>query len=917
MVGALERARWQTRRPAARDAASRRTAQRSYAPTSRYMNEMVDRIIRERRAAAATRGASRDLLELHADRRRPADRRAARRRQHPLPGHHLPDRRARDDQRAAVVRALLPAQEPGGAGRGPTRRWTACSGRIRACCRPTRRSTSSPTSTRSSRRRCGSGRPRRRSRCYAVRGHRDRRAVPAEEGRTTIVVLAPHAAPRPGGLGRGRRGVRPGPFRARAPSASVPPNAYKPFGNGQRACIGRQFAMQEAALVLGDDPAAVRAASTTRDYQLEVKETLTIKPDGFRIKVKRARPRRVRARRPRRDRGRAVAARRPPRRPPAPTAAAAHGTPLLVLYGSNLGTAEGLARRSREDAASGGFAVDGGAARRPRGRAARARAAVVIVTASYNGTPPDNAATFCDWLRDAALAADALAGVAYTVFGCGNRDWAATYQAVPHADRRRLAAHGAERLYARGEGDARERLRRPVPGLVRPLWRRVGHGARRRARPRRATRRASRALRSSRRPAARPARRRLATAPCRWRSRATASCRHGGREPSERSTRHIEIELPDGRDLSRGRPPGRRRRATATRSSSACSRRFELDADACVLRLQPPGGPQDATCRWTSRSAARLLGELRRAAGRRHPRADRRRSPSTPSARATQPTLCWRWPATTTAAGALPRRRSCDAAQVGARPARGVPGLRSCRSTRYLEMLPPLRPRYYSISSSPLADARRCSITVAWWRARRAPAAASSRASARATCAASAEGSTIHALRQGHRRPPFRLPGRSRDADHHDRARHRARAVPRLPAGARGAAGAGRAGRARRCSSSAAAIRGRTSSTRTSCGRFERAGVTRLFACFSRVPDEPKIYVQDQRAASSARGLEAAQAGAVVYVCGDATRMAPGRAARASRRSTGRRRAATSAPRSWLDELTAENRYLVDVWAAS
>ncbi len=32
---------------------------------------------------------------------------------------------------------------------------------------------------------------------------------------------------------------------------------------------------------------------------------------------------------------------------------------------------------------------------------------------------------------------------------------------------------------------------------------------------------------------------------------------------------------------------------------------------------------------------------------------------------------------------------------------------------RYLEMLPPLRPRYYSISSSPLQDERRCSITVA------------------------------------------------------------------------------------------------------------------------------------------------------------------------------------------------------------
>ncbi len=33
--------------------------------------------------------------------------------------------------------------------------------------------------------------------------------------------------------------------------AAVPPAVYKPFGTGQRACIGRQFALQEAALVLG------------------------------------------------------------------------------------------------------------------------------------------------------------------------------------------------------------------------------------------------------------------------------------------------------------------------------------------------------------------------------------------------------------------------------------------------------------------------------------------------------------------------------------------------------------------------------------------------------------------------------------------------------------------------------------------
>ena len=33
--------------------------------------------------------------------------------------------------------------------------------------------------------------------------------------------------------------------------ATISPNVYKPFGTGQRACIGRQFALQEAMLVLG------------------------------------------------------------------------------------------------------------------------------------------------------------------------------------------------------------------------------------------------------------------------------------------------------------------------------------------------------------------------------------------------------------------------------------------------------------------------------------------------------------------------------------------------------------------------------------------------------------------------------------------------------------------------------------------
>ncbi|HXH27406.1 MAG TPA: cytochrome P450, partial [Candidatus Polarisedimenticolia bacterium] len=68
--------------------------------------------------------------------------------------------------------------------------------------------------------------------------------------------------------------------------ARIPRNAYKPFGTGQRACIGRQFALQEANLVLGMLLQRFEFVDFS-NYQLQIKQTLTIKPDGFHIQVKR------------------------------------------------------------------------------------------------------------------------------------------------------------------------------------------------------------------------------------------------------------------------------------------------------------------------------------------------------------------------------------------------------------------------------------------------------------------------------------------------------------------------------------------------------------------------------------------------------------------------------------------------------
>jgi len=73
-----------------------------------------------------------------------------------------------------------------------------------------------------------------------------------------------------------------------------------------------------------------------------------------------------------------------------------------------------------------------------------------LVTASYNGKPPDNAKAFYEWLEDmAAQGGDAshyLENVAYFLYGCGSTNWVATYQKVPHAMDELMQRLGARRI---------------------------------------------------------------------------------------------------------------------------------------------------------------------------------------------------------------------------------------------------------------------------------------------------------------------------------------------------------------------------------------------------------------------------------------------------------------------------------------
>ncbi|MFH0172576.1 cytochrome P450 [Streptomyces cacaoi] len=80
----------------------------------------------------------------------------------------------------------------------------------------------------------------------------------------------------------------PDRFDAAAVRARAP-HTFKPFGTGARACIGRQFALHEATLVLG---LLLRRYELRPDpaYRLRVTERLTLMPEGLRMHLVRRTP---------------------------------------------------------------------------------------------------------------------------------------------------------------------------------------------------------------------------------------------------------------------------------------------------------------------------------------------------------------------------------------------------------------------------------------------------------------------------------------------------------------------------------------------------------------------------------------------------------------------------------------------------
>ncbi len=686
--------------------------------------------------------------------------------------------------------------------------------------------------------------------------------------------------------------------------ASLPPNAYKPFGNGQRACIGRQFAIQEATLVIGMILQRFELINHTNYIDLKIKETLTMKPEGLKIKV-RTRPstvlsalslvpssprdtfdNKITAKPETKDKGQSTK----------------HNTPLLVLYGSNMGTAEEIARRIAQDAEENGFAVKIAALDDYAGRLPK-DGLTFIAASSYNGAPPDNAAAFYDWLKNTNQSLD---GVTYAVFGCGNRDWASTFQAVPRFFDERLAQLGARRFYAHGEGDARDDFERQFQNWFQPLRKLIGKELNLQFEVDEGSKQLYK----------------LEIVPGAQMSGFVDSfgakslrvltnrelLKKTGEHPSERSTRHIELELPETVSYNVGDHLG----VIPQNSENLIERvaaRFGFERET-YIRLRKQANRKTFLPIEQTISVYRLLRdyvELQEVATRQQIKTLAEYTDCPPHK---IQMLALVGDDEQTAARyreeILDKRKSAlDLLEEY--PACALP------FEIYLETLPPLRPRYYSISSSPLENPQLTSITVAVVES----SACSGHGTFRGVCtnylAHKNESSQIYAfvkdtkavfglpddlttpiimIGPGTGIAPFRGFLQER---HQLKKQGKEIGDALLFFGCRHPQ--------------------QDFIYEDELREFEKQGIVQLSTCFSRVEGHEKCYVQNEMYTRRDEVWQLLEAGAIIYICGDAGRMAPDvrrTFAAIYIEKTGK---SIAEAENWLNELTADNRYRLDVWA--
>ncbi|KPM34016.1 Bifunctional P-450:NADPH-P450 reductase [Neonectria ditissima] len=234
----------------------------------------------------------------------------------------------------------------------------------------------------------------------------------------------------------------------------LPKNSWKPFGNGIRGCIGRAFAWQESLLVTVMLLQTFNFRLKDPEYELKIKQTLTIKPGDFYMHAT------LRDHLDSVQLGKSLYGNSQPSNGHSkqsevetkPTATPHASKKMTILYGSDSGTCETMAQALARAAPTRGYdatlsSLDAAVDDLPREQP------VILICSSYNGHPPNNAAGFVAWLEGLKSDNHVLKGITFAVYGCGNRDYGPTFHRIPKLLDSELGNNGATRLMDIGLGD--------------------------------------------------------------------------------------------------------------------------------------------------------------------------------------------------------------------------------------------------------------------------------------------------------------------------------------------------------------------------------------------------------------------------------------------------------------------------------
>ncbi|MEV6996685.1 cytochrome P450 [Streptomyces sp. NPDC093982] len=676
------------------------------------------------------------------------------------------------------------------------------------------------------------------------------------------------------------------------------PHAYKPFGNGVRACIGRQFALTEARLALALVLQKFKFADTG-DYKMDVKEALTRKPGGFELNV------RTRQEHERTVFG-AVDLQTDDTR--AQAAVSGVGVNLTVTYGSSLGSCEDLARTIADRGERSGFGttlvgLD------ELGDNLPTEGLLVVVASSYNGKAPDNAQRFDDLIA-AGLPEGSLSNVRFALLGAGNTQWVATYQGFPKRIEAALLAAGATPVIERGIADAAGDFDGMASRWMDTLWATLAEEYAADTSEASGPRFEVQLLTEADvRPAIVSEQAYPLTVVANEELVSDATGLWDFQiEPPRPSVKSITIELPEGVTYDTGNHLAVFAKNEPTLVDRALAR-LGVDRDQ-VLRLEQPAGGRTHLPVGMPVTAGLLLTEFLEL--------------QDIATRSQIQTLADHTPCPWT----RPQLEgyTADTEEAQERYQKEILGKRisvlgllerfpavELPLAAFLEMMSPIRPRFYSISSSPLANPRHVRLTVGLLEG----PALSGDGQYRGTCSAYISRLQPGDVVYGYVRVPS--PTFAPPADP---------ATPLILIGPGTGIAPLRGFLEERARQHENGTPVGLSQVFVGCRHpehdyfyrdememWELSGIARVHTAFSAVTGHPARFVQNSLAGASETVWRALQNGAYVYVCGDGRRMAPAvREALAAihREHTG---GDDEAAQRWLAQLEADERYQQDVFA--